>query len=436
MTTESTEPTEDKIKPLNETASIPSSGDSSTGKVRQHKYLAFECSPGPIPRTKTGPKGRTKKTPKESKQEALAKDFALVLANYYAGKDLSRNQWRKIPHQVCEWYKMKNEKGSVVEGSRMTSKPFHLKTIDAQLFERRSFLSSEFDLPVPFCDWLDGSINMAPWFHAPSTDPRAKIALTFVGGTPFGPRFPIKPALDREGIIMSSFQTSLINRIAVLRSRLVENSNVSDQADWFEDLRSLITTAISLLDTTLHQIYFKAEFAPLPSWTFDRARLGERHGRKLVDKLRWVQAITGRLLHLQGVENSLEGMRRVRNHLQHLDPPMFCFTMEDACRWINQSVDLAEINWRIRDCLNVLPCKPLLELLLSPRVVFVPEDPNKRRVQQPRHIGYGSTSAERLEGTLPAHQFQDEAVFINNLPQEPVFTSRTDVPAHSKPGGK
>ena len=54
----------------------------------------------------------------------------------------------------------------------------------------------------------------------------------------------------------------------------------------FTHLRMLLNECVSIVDITLHQLYFKAEYGPKPAgWTFDPDRLGRRHGVRLKDKL-------------------------------------------------------------------------------------------------------------------------------------------------------
>src|SRR5208283_4655980 len=70
-----------------------------------------------------------------------------------------------------------------------------------------------------------------------------------------------------------------------------------DGLSWFHALRMLLNECVSIVDITLHQLYFKAEYGPSPvGWTFDSDRLGPRHGVRLKDKLQWINKITGKPL--------------------------------------------------------------------------------------------------------------------------------------------
>src|SRR5262249_41446040 len=163
------------------------------------------------------------------------------------------------------------------------------------------------------------------------------------------------------------------------------------KVEWFQSLRTLVSECVSLIDGLLHQLYWKARCNPEPRWKFDAAKLGARNGQRLADKLGWVPKITGKLLHTQDETAAFLELKGLRNHLQHFDPPVFCFTLEDVTRWLNLVPAVARLNWEIRKCMGVTLSVPLIEVLLADRVEFVPKDPTRSRTPQGPDAGYGST---------------------------------------------
>lgn len=358
----------------------------------------------------------------------LARRLAVLLTNYYAGAQLSRTQWLKRKQSVTvRWHGYKNDgNGTVVPDNIQQSKPITLKVIERHLINNRSFDSSRFGLPQPFCDWLDQTTTVSPNFH--HVDSHGKTVMV-TGQTPFGTKFPIKPALDREGVFVTSFHAPLLIRIKDLRQKLVANSNAPSQLGWITDLRELLSLAISLLDATLHQLYFIGMYSPPGHWPrFNPNKLGDRHGRRLTDKLAWVYHITGEFLNLSPkVKASINVVREVRNQLQHFDPPSFCFTMEDACRWMNQVVDVCEATLDIRVCAGAVPSVELIGVLLDPPVNFCARYPGNRRCEQPGHVGYRSTSSDRLTSPVSPSLYRGEGtVHLAGIPREPVFVERIE----------
>lgn len=124
----------------------------------------------------------------------------------------------------------------------------------------RSFRTEEFELPPLESDWLDYSLGMAkPDAPIATADYSefAKIALPL----PFGPGFTLEPCIDREGAMYASFQVPIQQNIVTLHQRLVSNSHLATSLDnaWRNDLRMLINESVSLIDITLHQLYFMAQ---------------------------------------------------------------------------------------------------------------------------------------------------------------------------------
>ncbi len=329
---------------------------------------------------------------------SLATELATQLANYYAKQSLSRNQWRKLPSQTCSW--KLHDKSSSGDGSiaitPKTSNPFHLEGIRTHLIEKRSFDHAVFVLPTPDCEWLDPYVDLAN--HSHFTDENGdSVRLRIM--TPLGPEFPLAPTLDREGIAHMSLQKLLLESILSHRAWLVANSFSFDAIEWFARLRSIVSEAVSLLENTLHQFYYKAKYAPLATWSFDADTLVKRNSGRLKDKLQWVRQVTGNPLNCPQGLAALDRVKTVRNHLQHFDPPVFALTLEDATGWLNDICTLAELAWMLRRNMGALPSGPLIRLLLSPRVKFAPSPrtTSARRPKQTRTSGYATSSEQAMQ---------------------------------------
>jgi len=235
---------------------------------------------------------------------------------------------------------------------------------------------------------------MAPGFHAVANS--GTHALTFCAEPNLGARFPLTPALDREGAAYTSFQTVLLKRIGALRSKLIETSSAPHTEGWFQDFRNLVGECVALIENTLHQAYFKAEYDPLPGWQFDRVALGERHGRRALDKVKWIYQITRNELDADAEIKAFVLIKGLRNHLQHFDPPSFACTWEEMAEWLNAVIGVVRLAWKMRECLGALPSVSMIEVLLQRPVVFRTKDPGRRRLKQPKYVGYGSTNEEAL----------------------------------------
>lgn len=309
--------------------------------------------------------------------QTLARDIACAIMNYYTGARPPKGKkwWWKQPRQTVTL----THRNPAGHNELVDSKPFSMRDVAAMLERTRGFDAAQFGTVQPSCDWMDPSIGMKLDGYG------ASISM----GTFLGPRFPLRPKLDREGGMYESFQWSVSKRVLYLRQSVVDKSHRFQDDEWFEDLRAFVAESVSLVDITLHQIYFKAKYNPLPGWSFDEAELGPRHG-SLRDKLRWVYQITGRDTTARDELVAFGALRNLRNQLQHFDPPCFCYTMEEVADWLNHVHPLAHLLWDIRRRVDAPLSVPLIEMLLSPRVVFVPRS-RSGRTKQPSDVGYAST---------------------------------------------
>ena len=216
----------------------------------------------------------------------------------------------------------------------------------------------------------------------------------------FGARYPIKPKLEREGHLFTTIQPQLVSWIITQRKKLIDHSDNALTLPWVFELRSLIGDTISLIDVTLTQLYIKAEYDLPTGWVFDKAKLGERHGRRLNDKLKWVHQITGENLNIEQERTNLEVLRKLRNHLMHFDPPSLVITIEEATTWLNQILDVGQILFKIRRALKVPPSTELLNFLLQPEAQFHPRNmlPARSIVGTKPDADYSSTTWPSASG--------------------------------------
>jgi hypothetical protein len=284
------------------------------------------------------------------------------------------------------------------------SKPFSFDDVCIHLRETGSFDPGAFGLGPLLSPWLDGSVEISPRFHAPAVE-RRDVALTFYLPTSFSESFPLHAQLDREGRAFSSLQLVLLKALSDVRRKLVTSSDeLFGGAEWLQNLFNYLNTAIACVDNTLHQLYYRAKYeaAKHPGWTFDEAMLGQPYRTRMRDKLAWVGQITGKPLDNCPVEiSAFLRLKRVRNHLNHFDPPVLAFSIEDVADWLSVSSDIAKLLFQIRLRAGAPLCVPLVELLLAPAIRFVPFDPAKQRVPQKAGVGYGSTTwdAPAADGT-------------------------------------
>ena len=261
----------------------------------------------------------------------------------------------------------------------------------------RTFDAALFDLPLSRNNWMNSSIAIAkPDGPIPSDD--GQMYLKFALHYGFGPSFPLEPCVDREGVAVSSFQNQLQFNITKFHGRLIDNCSIAVQLErmmgWFNDLRMLLNDCVTIVDITLHQLYFKAEYGPKPTgWTFDHQKLGPRHGVRLRDKLRWIGKITGRPLDNASDEvASFVVLKDTRNHWSHFDPPWLAYTMEDVVGWLNRVPGIGRLLWKIRAKLGVPLSKGIVEMITLPLVKFLLRDPTAPRLVQGNDVGYRSST--------------------------------------------
>lgn len=336
--------------------------------MRDHQFLQY------IPRRKSS---------------RVIRLVSLDLMNFFFQKSLSRTRWLKLPRHSIECYSDGRDPDGNPRRETWTSNSFGLRDLEQHIFETLGFESSAFNVFEPQSPWLDAVVDVAPIF--PYVDKEGG-ALAFQAPLPLGDEFPVVPRIDREGHIYTTLQVHLQKSAHSLRSNLVANSDDFHSIEWLNTLRIFVADMISLIDITLHHIYTKAQYAPLPGWNFDLDELGVRHGRRLRDKISWVRQITG--TPLDDAEEELRAfhrLRQIRNHLQHFDPPCFGFTLEDVESWLNCASPIARLAWKIRKRVEAPLTPSLVALIVAPDVRFTPKNSTARRIPQPENVGYRST---------------------------------------------
>jgi len=334
-------------------------------KDKGHKYIILSNKPIAATNTEAG--------------------FAIIY--YFFGNKKSRQKWLKDKNTY-------NIRWLDNNGKKKISKPINYLIIAKYIRENGSFNSRDFNLPDIECYWLDNSVDISINFH--KFDNGSKEALTIEDGTPskqFGNKYPIKPRLDREGHFFTTFQPQLIRRVINNRKLLIENSRNALHSDWILDLRTIINDTISLIEITLNQIYIKAQFDPLPDWNFTIDKLGEKHGRRLADKLKWVRQISGNNLDIEAERGSLDELRKLRNHFNHFDPPSLVVTLEEATNWLNQIIEIGFILLKIRKTMGIKVSSHLINFILQRKAIFNPEPAfTKRLVLNSERNGYLSST--------------------------------------------
>ncbi|MES2660370.1 MAG: hypothetical protein V4689_17230 [Verrucomicrobiota bacterium] len=244
-----------------------------------------------------------------------------------------------------------------------------------EMRKTRTIPFAKFNLPSPSSPFFDSPLDLARNFHylMPSHDEAIKIQLN----TPFGPEFPLTPTLDREGVAFTSFQTVLHKNIKDLLLRIVgEGERVVDISPvWINSLRMLLNDCVSLIEITLHQLYFGAQYKYKPTWVFNADKLGARHGRRVKDKIAWVGVICSRPLDDASLEiAALKQIREIRNHFSHLDPPCIAIAVEEIAEWCNLVPLIAGLAAKIRNKSGEQLNPELVEIILAPRIKFVPKN--------------------------------------------------------------
>jgi hypothetical protein len=324
----------------------------------------------------------------ESARAGAVTESSFMVVDHFLKNIQNRNKWRRDHREYT--VSQTDDKGYTV-----TSAPFNYLKIAQSIREQGSFNTEAFGLLPMECQWMDFTLDMSLNAQFKGPEDNADV-LKILDGTPqqfYGHNYPIKPALDREGRSFSTMQPLMLKRIIRTRNKLIGNSDQSLTPDWFLDLRTLISDVVSIVEITLNQIYIKAEFDPLPGWTFNKENLGERHGRRFDDKLKWIYKISGKHLGAEKHLPAVNRLRELRNHLMHFDPPSFTLTLEEATGWLNDMIDVGYLLIAIRRALDLPLSNDLVNFILQRDAVFVPEQDFNGRNPVPTDGSAGYSSS-------------------------------------------
>jgi hypothetical protein len=311
--------------------------------------------------------------------------LSAYIINMLLKTDYSVSKLKKLGKINIQW---RDNKSNIHE-SEIT-----LESLSENIRSTRSIDSELINIPPIKCDWLDEFVGIAKP-DAPIVSSDGKQFAKFALPLSYGEKFPLQPCIDREGIIYRSLQYPLKENIIRLYYKLINDSYIATKFNgvWLNDLRMMLNDCISIVDVTLHQLYYKAKYQnELMGWKFDANDIGPSLNIRLKDKIKWIGKITGRSLDdAQKELSSFNKLKEVRNHLNHFDPPCFAYTLEDAVNWMNLVPDIGKLLWKIRDKMNVQLSKKLIEVILLPRVEFIPKDPYAPRIPQDMEVGYMSS---------------------------------------------
>lgn len=309
----------------------------------------------------------------------MVTEVTKLISNHYLQQNRSIKSWR---NEKQTW-KVNYE---FPPGNKRISKPINYLIISEHVRKHGLFNPDELELPRLECMWLDHASEFKTNFHKHDKTGTFGLGSGDLQTHYYGENYPIHPILKREGRLFTSFQPQLINRIVRNRTKLIDESNQAFGDNWIFEFRSLISDAISLLEIAFTQFYIKAEYDPLPGWKFDKERLGERHGRRLNDKVKWIFQVTGNRLNIESEQNSLDSLRQLRNHLMHFDPPSLVITLEETVVWLNQVIDIGKILVKLRQAINVDISPELYSFLLQSEAKFVPVFQDKRAPLDPNKL--------------------------------------------------
>ena len=269
-----------------------------------------------------------------------------------------------------------------------TSRAWRFDTVVEEVCRTCDFEPKDMGLPSAGSRTLTSDFSYAHDVPA-MADAAGPFRVKAVGS--LGASFPLIPTLDREGGIFTSFEDVLQQSVVESHARLVDSSDAMLHPPWVNNLRILINDVVSSVDIALNYLYLLAEHNPKLGWRFDRTQLGVRHGRKMEDKLGWVEKITGRPLNARDERAAFRTLRELRNHLNHFDPPCFAYTIEDAACWLNLVPEVGLLLWEMRKCIGEPLPRGLVRWLMLRPVNFSPKDSARPRPPQLPTAGYAST---------------------------------------------
>ena len=317
---------------------------------------------------------------------ALAREAAAEWLNFYAKTNRTVGQWRKLKDIALSWQTPNLQSGTV---------KFRFDQLVSNIIQDTGFVPERLGIPqgTLLTPWADRSIQMSVDHFRINPEDTTKTSSYRVQADICG-HFPVWAGVDREGIAFAPLHAFLYQALLNARNHLVNQSEnmLTFDANWLQNFFSYFNSSVSIIESTLVQIHYKAKYDPAEAGlTFDAEKMGSTITGRVVQKFDWIRYATGQ--PLDGVARELTAfnrLRAIRNHINHFDPPSFSCTAEDLCGWLNLTAQLGSLLWAIRRKLRLPPSKAVLALSFAPEVEFVPKDPIMKRLPQPPDVGYGS----------------------------------------------
>lgn len=291
--------------------------------------------------------------------EELLRILSVEILNYFSNKNLTRRKWKNIKPFTIRY--------NIANGTIEKSKPISYHIIYEALKTKLVFDPFEFNLPVMQCHWLDYSLKYNFNFHPQPGFDFIDIKLDSV----FGTANPVRYHIVEPTIVVTSMMGTLFKHIIKKRNELVHGSDQLYRLDWLLEFRNIVADAISLVDITFNQLHYKAEYNKLSGWNYDVTQLGDRFGRRLMDKFNWVHKITGGLLpDLAAEKKALENLKYLRNQLMHFDPAHFEIKLKDLSTYFNDIILIGSLIYKVRKTIKAEISSELILFMLQPTVNY------------------------------------------------------------------
>ncbi len=328
---------------------------------------------------------------KPIRHEGLARSVIAEWLNYYTDRNWSPAKWQKEKRFLLPYTK-EDYATAIIE--------IDIEKATSLIQRHKCFPHEELGIPVNLkIPWLDrsGCASLdALW--APYPDNPLQTDILEIRCT-LSESFPLRPAIDREGLLYAPLTTFLHKSIVKSREYLVEYSHQMFTFDenWMQNFFTYFNSCISLVDSICMHVRYMAKYDSMEpkretSLIYDEKALGPIMARRLIDKIRWIALCTGSQLdNISSELRSLKRIKAVRNHINHFDPPVFSCTAEEVCSWLNDIYDIGNLLWKIRQKLRLPPSRALCAILSVPRVTFVPSVSGQIRPPQKVTSGYATS---------------------------------------------
>jgi hypothetical protein len=261
--------------------------------------------------------------------EVLLRTLTIDVLNFYLNSNInSKKKWLKVKPFTYTYT-------TPGDGKKETSRPLSYEIIYNELKSNSYLDTFKLNLPPMQCHWLDYSLKYNLNFHPHPGLDFFEIDLKEIYGT----ANPVSTTITEPTIFVTSMMATLFRHIVTKRSELVHNSSELFRLEWLIDFRNLIADTISLIDITFNRIHYRAEFDKPTTWTFNKADVGERFGRRIMDKIRWIHLITGNTLPtIANEKTALNNLKELRNQLMHFDPAHFEIKLRELPKYFNDII--------------------------------------------------------------------------------------------------